>query len=77
MYLLQAKINGHKDQHIAMQNQIISDLRNKFKEGGFDGWKRSVLEVMMYRKLFQLYGLSESLTLLENDVVNVFMNPID
>lgn len=74
--LLQAK-NSDPDQHSIIQKNIIKGLSDNFESGGFDGWKKSVMEALMYKKLFQLYGLSDSLSLLESDIFDAYMNPVD
>jgi Tfp pilus assembly protein PilF len=74
--LLQAR-NSDQDQFLEIQENIINDLRTNFERGGFDGWKKSVIEALMYKRMFQLYGLEESVNALEENVFDAFMNPVD
>ncbi len=59
------------------QNRIVDELKTNFERGGFDGWKKSVMDALKYKRLFQLYGLSDSLTLIEKDIFDVYMTAMD
>ncbi|MGH1468234.1 MAG: hypothetical protein ACRBBP_05050 [Bdellovibrionales bacterium] len=74
--LLQTK-DANTTEYLEIQKNIVDGLRVNFERGGFDGWKKSVLEALMYRRLFQLYGLDDSLVELEKVVFNSYMNPVD
>jgi len=74
--LPQAK-DANPTEYLEIQKSIVDGLRVNFERGGFDGWKKSVMEALMYKRLFQLYGLSDSLTLLEENIFVAYMTPVD
>lgn len=58
-------------------NTLINNLNANFSRGGFDGWQQSVIESLMFRKVFEIYGLSEALTRIQSEIIDVYMNPVN
>jgi tetratricopeptide (TPR) repeat protein len=66
-----------KDQDAAkVLNSAIRQLDANFSRGGFDGWQKSVITTLMYRKTLEVYGLNEFERELQNKIIDKFMNPI-
>ncbi len=74
--LMQTK-ESNPEQYTQLQMEVVGELRSNFERGGFDGWKKSVLEALMYKRLFELYGMEDGSSLLEENIFNVFMKPVD
>jgi len=74
--LIQAK-DSKPEEYLDIQKNIVDGLRSNFERGGFDGWKKSVMEALMYKRLFQIYDLRDSLALLESDIFDTYMAPVD
>ena len=72
-------MNPHGD--VETQKQVIdhvsSTLSGEFRRGGFDGWRASVLKVLVYSKIFEVYKLSEASKALKEKFKDVHMNPVD
>lgn len=58
-------------------NRLISQLNANFSRGGFDGWQQSVIETLMYKKVFEVYGSADGVSRMQKEIVDVYMNPID
>ncbi len=55
----------------------INQLNSNFSRGGFDGWQQSVIEALMYKKVFEVYGLTSALQELDAKIIGVYMNPVN
>ncbi len=56
---------------------ITSSLDEQFSQGGFDGWRKSVLETLVYTRIFEVYGLEGAAKALKDKISDVYMNPVD
>lgn len=58
-------------------NSAISQLNTNFSRGGFDGWQQSVIETLMYKKVFEVYGLDDANQALKDQIIDVYMSPVN
>jgi tetratricopeptide (TPR) repeat protein len=76
-----AYIQAVRSNNVASQTQIlnrlIGQLNANFSRGGFDGWQQSVIETLMYKKVFEVYGSTEGVNRIQKEIADVYMNPID
>lgn len=56
-------------------SRMITQLDINFSRGGFDGWQHSVMETLMYKKVFEVYGLQDGLSRIQTEILDVYMNP--
>ena len=56
-------------------NRLIGQLNANFSRGGFDGWQQSVIEALMYKKVFEVYNLQDGLSRIQTEIIDVYMNP--
>ena len=81
LYISLVLIDANKRGDVQTQKKVIdhitSTLSNEFYRGGFDGWRKSVLEVLVYSKIFEVYRLDEAAKALKEKVIDVHMSPID
>jgi tetratricopeptide (TPR) repeat protein len=79
LQLATALIIADRAQNIAAKNQaynrLISQLDANFSRGGFDGWQQSVIETLMYKKVFEVYNLQDGLSRIQTEIIDVYMNP--
>lgn len=57
-------------------NRLIGQLNANFSKGGFDGWQQSVIETLMYKKVFEIYGSTDGLYRMQKEIVDMYMKPI-
>ncbi len=75
--LLQANISNDAKLTTQATDYMIASLVANFERGGFDGWKASVLEAVMYKRFLQIYNLKNVEDQLQSEVLDRFMSPID
>lgn len=75
--LIETSKSGDTDLHNQIIDAITKELSNDFRSGGFDGWRRSVLETLVYTRIFEAYGLNQAEKELRSKVIDVHMNPVD
>lgn len=70
--LIQAGNDAARKKQILDQLTLVLDAN--FSRGGFDGWQQSVLETLMYKKVFEVYGIPDGLSQLQTKVIDVYMS---
>lgn len=75
--LIEAEKAGADQDQTQILQTITGDLAKAFESGGFDGWRSSVLEVLVYTRIFEAYGLEQASQALQDKVVNLYINPVD
>lgn len=75
--LIESSVTGDKETQKRAVQYVTTYLADEFERGGFDGWRKSVLETLIYKKVFEVYGLNEALNAVNEKVINVYMNPVD
>lgn len=58
-------------------NRLVGELNANFSKGGFDGWQQSVIETLMYKKVFEVYGATDAVNMMQTEIIDVYMNPIN
>lgn len=75
--LILAKEAGNQPELDRITAFMVKQLNDNFSRGGFDGWQKSVLDSIMFKKAFEVYGLNYSMNQLQTQIIDVYMNPID
>ncbi len=74
-----ALFDAERTKNTALKTQIydflISELNINFSRGGFDGWQQSVIQTLMFKKIFEVYNLQDGLKRIQSEIIDVYMNP--
>ncbi len=81
IFLAVKLIEATKSGDVQLQEDILQiitgDLSKAFVSGGFDGWRSSVLETIVYTRIFEAYGLEQASKVLMEKVTGLYINPVD
>ncbi len=75
--MIAANSSGNTSELNNLLNSALNQLNTNFSRGGFDGWQQSVIETLMYKKVFEVYGLDSANQALQTKIIDVYMNPVD